>query len=291
MDQGYVYLHRKLLSSRVFQSEGLLKVWVWCLLKATHKGRWAQMKRGKGTSEIWLKPGQFIFGRKSAAKFLKMPPSTFRNRMEKLKSMQNLDIKKDSTYSVCSIINWDSYQGYKNKKDTQKDTYRTPKGHLKDTDNNVNNVNNDKNNKKTTALIPEKSTLPPKKTGDSATASPKKPEKAGSSEPFYLTKKKRKLKGWKLETFEQFWNTFNWKKDKANAADSWLQIPGLTKELAVEQIIPGAARYCAARDDIILNKHTPKWAQGWLSSRRWEDETFGDKKDGLDAFLRRHGKA
>ena len=116
---------------------------------------------------------------------------------------------------------------------------------------------------------------------------PKKPKTPKPVEPFYLTKKKRKLKGWKLETFELFWKTFHWFKDKANAADAWLQIPELTKELALEQIIPAAARYCAGRDDLIIEKHTPKWAQGWLSSRRWEDETYGDSKDGYQLFLSR----
>ena len=120
------------------------------------------------------------------------------------------------------------------------------------------------------------------------------PQKAGEKtvtpERFYLTKKKRKLKGWKLETFEQFWKAFHWYKDKANASDAWLQIPNLTKELALKQIIPAAARYCAGRDDLIANKHTPKWAQGWLSSRRWEDEKFEDEKDGYQQFLQRLGK-
>ena len=123
------------------------------------------------------------------------------------------------------------------------------------------------------------------------TAFPQKAgEKAGPLEPFYLTKKKKKLKGWKLETFELFWKAFHWPKDKANAADAWLQIPGLTKELAIKQIIPAAARYCTARPAIIAGNHTPKWAQGWLSSRRWEDEKYEDEKDGYEAFLRRHGK-
>lgn len=115
-------------------------------------------------------------------------------------------------------------------------------------------------------------------------------EKAGSSERFYLTKKKKKLKGWELDAFEEFWKAFHWYKDKANAADAWLQIPGLTPELVVNHIVPAAARYCAGRSELIENNHTPKWAQGWLSSRRWEDEKFEDKQDGLDNFLRRHGK-
>ena len=133
-----------------------------------------------------------------------------------------------------------------------------------------------------------KETIQKKK--DISAFSQKNGKKAEHPKPFYLTKKKKKLDGWKLETFELFWKTFHWPKDKANASDAWLQIPGLTKELAIKQIIPAAARYCAARPAIIANNHTPKWAQGWLSSRRWEDTKFEDEKDGLDDFLRRHGK-
>ena len=156
------------------------------------------------------------------------------------------------------------------------------KGHSKDT-------TKDTNQKKK-----DISAFPPKtgeKTGPPEPPKPpKKPKTPKPVETFYLTKKKRKLKGWKLETFEQFWKAFRWYKDKANAADAWLQIPGLTQELALKQIIPAAARYCIGRSALIAGNHTPKWAQGWLSSRRWEDQKYEDEKDGLDDFLRRHGQ-
>ncbi|HBF42323.1 MAG TPA: hypothetical protein DDW42_01595 [Desulfobacteraceae bacterium] len=115
-------------------------------------------------------------------------------------------------------------------------------------------------------------------------------EKTVESDRFYLTKKKRKLKGFKLESFELFWQTFDWKRDKANAADAWYDIQSLTKELLHKHILPGARRYRDARPAIIESKHTPKWAQGWISSRRWEDEKYEDEKDGLNEFLRRHGE-
>ena len=34
---GWIKLHRKTLDSKVFQNEKLLKTFVWCLLKASHK--------------------------------------------------------------------------------------------------------------------------------------------------------------------------------------------------------------------------------------------------------------
>jgi len=64
------------MRSRVFQNEGLFKIWMWCLLKANHKGQWIIIKTGRGTTEVWIEPGQFIFGRLTAAKELKMKPST-----------------------------------------------------------------------------------------------------------------------------------------------------------------------------------------------------------------------
>jgi DNA-binding Lrp family transcriptional regulator len=120
---GYVKLYHKLLDSRVFQNEGLLKVWIWCLLRASYKERWVSLKVGKGQTEIHLLPGQFIFGRKTAAKDLKMNPSTVWKRIKKLENMQNCDIQSNNQYSVVTIVNWGFYQG-DGKKVTAKVTAR-----------------------------------------------------------------------------------------------------------------------------------------------------------------------
>jgi hypothetical protein len=88
--------------------------------------------------------------------------------------------------------------------------------------------------------------------------------------PFLLTRRKRKLTGWKLKAFEEFWETFAHKKGRAEAADAWLDIPELAPELA-KRIIDAAGREARARPALISKGQTPKWAQGWLSARRWED--------------------
>lgn len=36
-NEGWIKLHRKLLNSNVFKNEKLLKIWIWCLCKVTHK--------------------------------------------------------------------------------------------------------------------------------------------------------------------------------------------------------------------------------------------------------------
>ncbi len=110
------------------------------------------------------------------------------------------------------------------------------------------------------------------------------------SKDFFLTKKKRKLTGKRLETFEQFWNAFGYKKGKAEAADAWMDIPELTNAL-VEKIVQAAEREAKARPDKIAKGTTPIYAQGWISGRRWEDEDTGSSGDSLHEELKRRGLA
>ncbi len=133
---GYVFLHRKLIDSRVFQNEGLLKAWIWCLLRANHEEAWVNIKTGRGKTEVHVLPGQFIFGRNTAAKELKMNPSTVWKRILKLKKLGNCDIQSGSHYSIISIVNWHIYQAQKNKSNNKSDRQVTSK----DTDKNVKNV-------------------------------------------------------------------------------------------------------------------------------------------------------
>ena len=142
---GWVRLYRKSIESQAFQNDSLWKVWTWCIMKANHQDNWVSIQTGRGLSEVHVKRGQFIFGRKAAAKELRMKPSSIRNRMEKLKSMRNVDIQPDTHYSLITIINYDTYNLPQNKEDRQEDKQRTGKGQPKDTNN---NEENDKNEKK-----------------------------------------------------------------------------------------------------------------------------------------------
>lgn len=90
------------------------------------------------------------------------------------------------------------------------------------------------------------------------------------NEIIYTTKKRRTLTGEKLKAFEKFWACFNFKKGKADAADSWYDIKGLSNNMTNK--ICRAAEQEAKNRKNLKNGQSPKWAQGWLSSRRWEDE-------------------
>ena len=90
--EGWIKLYRKSIDSAVFQNEKLWKVWTYCLMRANHKER-KIIFMGK---EININPGQFITGRFEGAKDCNMKPSTFRDQLDKLKKMKNLDIISDN---------------------------------------------------------------------------------------------------------------------------------------------------------------------------------------------------
>lgn len=106
MDRGYVKLWRKSLDSGFLQNPQLWVFWCWCLMKATHKPK----KIMVGMQLVELQPGQFVFGRKSAAKELKISEQTIRTCLKKLKNLKNLTIKTTNRFSVITVVNWDIYQ-------------------------------------------------------------------------------------------------------------------------------------------------------------------------------------
>lgn len=137
MQNGYIFLHRKLLDSPVFSSELGLKVWIWCLLKSSFQERDIYIGRQK----VHLEPGQFIYGRISASEQLGIAESTVRNWMSILEKDSYIDIKATNKYSIISIKNWEHYQ----KKDSRKTTDRQTDDEQMDTNNKDKKVKNDKN--------------------------------------------------------------------------------------------------------------------------------------------------
>lgn len=87
----------------------------------------------------------------------------------------------------------------------------------------------------------------------------------------FLTRKRRELRGMRLAWFEAFWTAFDYKHGKAAAADAWLDIPQMNNAVC-QRIVLAAKRAAEARPAQERAGQTPKWAQGWIAERRWEDE-------------------
>jgi uncharacterized phage protein (TIGR02220 family) len=110
VDYGFIKLHRKTLNSQVFVNEKTFKIWMWCLMKANFKSKWVMLNVGKGTTEVEVIRGQFIFGRHSAASELNIKGSTIYEHMLKLVKMGNILMGSNNQYSVITICNYDNYQ-------------------------------------------------------------------------------------------------------------------------------------------------------------------------------------
>lgn len=85
----------------------------------------------------------------------------------------------------------------------------------------------------------------------------------------YLTKKGKKLSGIQLRAFNMFWQEFDYHKDKAGAADAWIDLK--VNEPLYNDIIKGARRENLIRKVIIESGDIPIMAQGWLSGKKWEN--------------------
>jgi biotin operon repressor len=114
-------------------------------MKVNHSPQWVSLKTGRGSIEVECKRGQFIFGRNSAAKELKMNATTVWKRMQKLKNMQNIDIESNSQYSVITLLNMATYQPTEIKSDSKSDKQVTSKCLASDTNKNEKNEKNEKN--------------------------------------------------------------------------------------------------------------------------------------------------
>jgi hypothetical protein len=102
MLNGWIKLHRRILDNGLFSEAELLKVFIWCLLKANRKT--------SQVNGIPVKVGQFITGRISASEELYMKPSTVYVRLKKLKRMKYIDMQTTNKFTMISVVKYNQYQ-------------------------------------------------------------------------------------------------------------------------------------------------------------------------------------
>ena len=102
MLNGWIKLHRKILDNGLFSDAELLKVFIWCLLKANRKT--------SQVNGIPVKVGQFITGRISASEELYMKPSTVYVMLKKLKRMKYIDMQTTNKFTMISVVKYNQYQ-------------------------------------------------------------------------------------------------------------------------------------------------------------------------------------
>lgn len=131
MEKGYVKIWRKLRHNPIATDPYACHLFLRLLIDC----EWNQQKTVffKGKPRI-LKPGQLSKGRYQLSEETGIPASSVRNTLKRLKSKyQILDLETDSRWTIITLLNWDTYQNDKIKKDYKKDSVRTASGQQVDT--------------------------------------------------------------------------------------------------------------------------------------------------------------
>lgn len=242
MQEGWIKLHRQITNNPLWLSEPFTRAqaWVDLLLIANHADGFIR-RRG---IKINVKRGQVGMSQDSLADRWGWSKNKVRRFLKELMRESQIEVKTElkniAVSTLISITNYGEYQG----NDTENGTKEKPKKVPK------------------TALEQECKEEKNKNLSSSS-------DEANGG--YYLSRKKRRLTGKRLETFEQFWQAFGYKTGKAEAADAWMEIPALT-DIIVSRIIKSAHKERERRSELVKQGKTPKMAQGWLSGRRWEDD-------------------
>ncbi|WP_369674799.1 DnaD domain-containing protein [Enterococcus faecium] len=152
MNLGYIKLYRKVTSSFVWTNSDMFKLWVLCLMKASHEER----KFLFNGQEVLLTSGQFVTGAHAIAKeYNEGVPSdkavAWRKLWRWLKKFETeglLTIQSNARYSVISINNWSDYQSndkpvtsQRQSNDKPMTTYKNDKNDKNDKNNNIHDEN------------------------------------------------------------------------------------------------------------------------------------------------------
>lgn len=146
--QGWIKLHRKLLCSPVWNEPGMLKLWIYCLMKSTHKEKEILL----GQQIIKLEPGQFVTGRNSLHEDFnrgvkpanKVSAITLWRWLKMLEKMSNIALKTNNKFTVVTVDKWEKYQDTDSENEQQMNSKRTTNEQQMNTNKNVKNVKNDK---------------------------------------------------------------------------------------------------------------------------------------------------
>lgn len=274
MERGFVKLWRKTLYNGVLQNGPAWQLFGYLLLSAAHR----PLRYLAGNAVVDLKPGQAVISRATAAKALRLSERQIRTALQLLEKLEILTSRATNKFTIVSLTNWDRYNGERpanGQPVDQQATSARPAGDQQAAPVNLDTrIKEFKNNNIYTASEPRQTPAAPPDGGAENPPPPEcKPRKKPERPPeqrHYVTKRGRYLTGKRLESFEQFWPAFAYARGKAEAADAWLDIPNLTGSL-VARICDAARQEAANRPQFEARGGTPKWAQGWLSGRRWED--------------------
>ena len=108
--QGYIKLYRQIVNTAIWCDSDKLKLWMLCLLKASHDARDVIT----GNSIVRLDRGQFLTGRDAlenefnhgVRREKRVSGKTLFRYLEMFAQLQMLSIKKSNKYTMVTVLNW-----------------------------------------------------------------------------------------------------------------------------------------------------------------------------------------
>jgi hypothetical protein len=115
MQRGYIKIWRKLEDSGLLQMHGTLALFMYILMKATHK----PTKIGTPIGVIELDRGQYISGRHKLSSAVGLSDREIRTCLARLTELDILTVKTTNRFSIYTIVNYSNYQDCDQQSDQQ----------------------------------------------------------------------------------------------------------------------------------------------------------------------------
>jgi len=140
--EGWVKLHRKILENPVVCKDSeYFSIWIYLILNATH----STYKVLFAGSQIELKSGQLITGRKSISEKFNIDESKVQRVLKTLEIEQQIKQQTSNKNRLITILNWDTYQQIEQQDTQQLNNNCTTTEQQLNTNKNVKNINNGNN--------------------------------------------------------------------------------------------------------------------------------------------------
>ena len=106
----FVRLWRQIIDHRVFLDAELLKLFIYCLVRANHKPATVHVKFGRKHHSVDIGRGEFVTGLRKIANDLGYAKTTIRERLARLQKIGCIEFCPDTHLSLIRVANYDQYQ-------------------------------------------------------------------------------------------------------------------------------------------------------------------------------------
>ena len=241
--KGWIKLHRRIIDSFIFSHPVALKIWLWCLLKASIRDRDISLKAGRGFAFVKIKKGSFIFGRHSAEDILCVNGSTIYKWIKIFEKEEMITVKSNNQYSLVTILNYNEFQEMNEEKKTTKHTTKHTAKRQQNIQQNIQPNNTNKNIREVKEVKEVK----------------EEKEDINIQHPTSIS-----IEILKNFSFDSFWNIYDKKINKEKCEKKWNRISDEEKNLISEHL----QKYIESTPDKSYRKHP----LSYLNGKAWNDE-------------------